>query len=93
MTTALQLLAMYAKFPEACTVAVTLNTHTFSEDMNRKYHRVEPGIRLHPHLVDWDALVATSDSQLTYDGIHPTAQGQLLLAQAIRVEADDCVGP
>ena len=88
---ALQLLAMDAKFPEACTVLVTLNTHTFGSAMNEYHAELNKGIRQHAHVVDWDALVATSSVPLTYDGVHPTEQGRRLLAQAIRAEVESCV--
>jgi lysophospholipase L1-like esterase len=88
---ALQLLAMDAKFPDACTVSVTLNTHTFAAVMNEYHAELNKGIRQHPHVVDWDAIVATSRVPLTYDGIHPTDQGRVMLAQAIRAQVDSCL--
>jgi lysophospholipase L1-like esterase len=91
LATALQLLTMDAKFPHACTVLVTLNTRTFSSAMNEYHAELNKGIRLHPHVVDWDALVIASRAPITYDGIHPTEQGRLLLAQAIRTEVDGCL--
>jgi hypothetical protein len=93
MSTALQLLAMDAKFRKACTVLVTLNTHTFSSAMNWYHAQLNEGIRQHSHVVDWDALVATSSVPITYDGVHPTEHGGALFAQAIRAQVDGCLGP
>lgn len=90
LVTVLQLLTMHAKFPNACTVSVTLNTHTNIPAMDRYHAELNQGIRLHPRVVDWDALVAEHTPSITYDGVHPTEQGRALLAQAIGEQVDSC---
>ena len=73
------------------------NAFTAYDNDARKFNS---WLRAHySHVVDWDALTmrwrnaGTSRIYMSYDGVHPTAKGQVQLVRMIRTQADRCSSP
>jgi lysophospholipase L1-like esterase len=88
-----ELRAMASEFgPGACLVLVTLTTHVPSDDFAQRAGVVNRWIRSQEHVADWDAALAASSpsARLTSDTVHPTVEGQALMAQLLRQQVDAC---
>ena len=78
LSAALGLLYMASKFPDACVVLTTLNTHTGSPGLNAFSADLNTGIR-QGRFVDWDAIAWARG--MTYDTVHPSRDGADILAE------------
>ena len=85
--------AMAAEFgPTTCVVLVTLTTHVPSDDFEQRATAVNRWIRSQQHVADWDSALAATDppAELTTDTVHPTVEGQSVMAQLLQQQVDAC---
>lgn len=85
--------AMASEFdPTSCVVLVTLTTRVPSDDFEQRAAAVNQWIRSQQHVADWDSALATTDppTQLTTDTVHPSVEGQSVMAELIQQQVDAC---
>jgi len=85
--------AMASEFGSAsCVVFVTLTTQVVTDDFKQRATEVNRWIRNQRHVADWDSALTEADPlvRLTTDTVHPTAEGQLVMAQLIQRQVDAC---